>query len=161
MSMLDVLRKKAGVERPLALDGVAWIGSSSSRFLFRGVVETNESSRKRLLLEAGVRSCTFSGGDSSLPKIDCDGLLGVKFAFASMDARAVRDAFEAVDDRSSKRLKICPSFCGVGPRCIRTAAGVGSSSTSSSCNDGMLGTSNCELGFCGVAATGPAFLGVA
>lgn len=106
MSMLDVLRKKAGVERPFALDGVACIGSSSSRFLFSGVVETKESSRKRLLLEAGVRSCTFSGGDSFSAKSSCDGLLGVKLAFASMDARAVREGLEAVDDRSSKRLKI-------------------------------------------------------
>jgi hypothetical protein len=87
-------------------------------------------------------------------------LLGVKFAFASMDARAVREGLDAVDDRSSKRLRIWPSFCGVGPRCIRTAAGVGSSSASSSCNDGMFGLRNCEVGFCGVAV-GAAFLGVA
>lgn len=106
MSIFDVLRKNAGVEKPFELDGVAWAGSSSSRFLFRGVVETNESSRNRLLLEAGVRPCTFSGGDSFSAKRSCDGLLGVKLAFASMDVRAVRDGLEAVDDRSSKRLRI-------------------------------------------------------
>ena len=160
MSIFDVLRKKAGVERPFELEGVACVGSSSSRFLFRGVVETKESRRKRLLLDAGVRSCTFSGGDSFSAKRSCDGLLGVKLAFASMDVRAVREGLEAVDDRSSKRLRIWPSFCGVGPRCIRTAAGVGSSSASSSCSARMFGIKNCEMGFCGVAA-GAAFLGVA
>ena len=89
-----------------------------------------------------------------------DGLLGVRFAFASIVARAFREGLEAVDDKSSNRLRMWPSFCGVGPRCIRIAAGVGSSSTSSSFA-GTPGIKNCELGFCGVAVGAAAFLGVA
>jgi len=110
---------------------VPWV-SSSSRFLFRGVA--NESSMNRFPLEAGVRlPRTLSiAGDSAMVVPARFDLLGVAAMLGSMVFNAGRGLDGVPADRQSNKLRIWPSLRGVGPRCIRKAAGVGSISSSSS-----------------------------
>ena len=166
MDMVLLLRRKAGVASNFMLDEeVPWV-SSSSRFLFRGVA--NESSMNRFPLEAGVRlPRTLSiAGDSAMVVPARFDVLGVAAMLGSMVFNAGRGLDGVPADRQSNKLRIWPSLRGVGPRCIRKAAGVGSISSSSSSSrtsslsvagfvaSGKGRTAARDLFLLGVAATG-------